>query len=74
MEVDKQNDSDQFSDNEIYDNLGNKDFDLFKLTEEERTEHANVINDDDSESGDELDDEILQSVSLFQSVPANTCR
>ena len=52
------NDSDQFSDNDVYDNLGENDFDLFELTEEERAELANVFKDD-SESGDELDDENL---------------
>ena len=52
------NDSDQFSDNDVYDNLGENDFDLFELTEEERAELANAFKDD-SESGDELDDENL---------------
>ena len=41
-----------------YDNLGENDFDLFELTEEERAELANAFKDD-SESGDELDDENL---------------
>ena len=42
----------------VYDNLGENDFDLFELTEEERAELANAFKDD-SESGDELDDENL---------------
>jgi len=42
----------------FYDNLGENDFDLFELTEEERAELANAFKDD-SESGDELDDENL---------------
>ena len=58
MEVDEYNDSDQFSDNDVYDNLGENDFDLFELTEEERAELANAFKDD-SESGDELDNENL---------------
>ena len=36
----------QFSDDEIYEYLVYKDFDLFELTEEEREELAKVINDD----------------------------
>ena len=36
MVVDEYNDSDQFSDNDVYDNLGENYFDLFELTEEER--------------------------------------
>ena len=47
-----------FSDDDVYDNLGENDFDLFELTEEERAELANAFKDD-SESGDELDDENL---------------
>ena len=43
---------------DVYDNLGEHDFDLFELTQEERAELANAFNDD-SESGDELDDENL---------------
>ena len=59
MAADEYNrDSDQFSDNDVYDNLGEFDFDLFELTEEERAELANAFKDD-SESGDELDDENL---------------
>ena len=58
MEADEYNDSDQFSDDDIYDNLGENDFDLLELTEEERAELADAFNDD-SESGDELDDENL---------------
>ena len=58
MEADDNNDSDQFSDDDVYNNLDENDFDLFELTEEERAELANVLNDDD-ESGDELDDENL---------------
>ena len=38
--------------------MGENDFDLFELTEEERAELANAFKDD-SESGDELDDENL---------------
>ena len=58
MVADEYNDSDQFSDNDVYDNLGENDFDLFELTEEERAELTNAFKDD-SESGDELDDENL---------------
>ena len=36
MVVDEYNDSDQFSDSDVYDNLGENYFDLFELTEEER--------------------------------------
>ena len=54
----KYNDSDQFSDYDVYDNLGENYFDLFELIEEERAELANAFKDD-SESGDELDDENL---------------
>ena len=43
---------------DVYDNLGENDFDLFELIQEERAELANAFNDD-SESGDELDDEDL---------------
>ena len=43
---------------DVYDNLGENDFDLFELIQEERAELANAFNDD-SESGDELDDENL---------------
>ena len=42
----------QFSDDDVYDNLGENDFDLFELTEEERAELANAFKDD-SESGDD---------------------
>ena len=55
---DEYNDTDRFSDNDVYDNLGKNDFDLFELTEEERAELTNAFKDD-SESGDELDDENL---------------
>ena len=55
MAADEYNDSDRFSDDDVYDNLGENDFDLFELTEEERAELANAFKDD-SESGDELDD------------------
>ena len=58
MALEEYNDSDQFSDNDVYDNLGENDFDLFELTEEERAELANAFKDD-SESGDEVDDENL---------------
>ena len=58
MAADEYNASDQFSDDDVYDNLGKNYFDLFKLTEEERAELANAFKDD-SESGDELDDENL---------------
>ena len=51
-------DSDQFSDDDVYDNLGENDFDLYELTKEERAELANTFKDD-SESGDELDGENL---------------
>ena len=63
MEADEYNDSDQFSDTpyDVYDNLGENDFDLFELTEEERAELTNAFKDD-SESGDELDDENLPLV------------
>ena len=62
MVADEYNDSDQFSDDDVYDNLGENDFDLFELTEEERAELTNAFKDD-SESGDELDDENLPSLS-----------
>ena len=62
MAADEYNDSDQFSDDDVYDNLGENDFDLFELTEEERAELTNAFKDD-SESGDELDDENLPSLS-----------
>ena len=58
MAADEYNDSDRFSDDDVYDNLDKNDFDLFELTEEERAELANAFKDD-SESGDELDDENL---------------
>ena len=58
MVADEYNDSDQFSDDDVYDNLGENDFDLFELTKEERAELTNAFKDD-SESGDELDDENL---------------
>ena len=58
MAADEYNDSDQFSDNDVYDNLGENYFDPFELTEEERAELTNAFKDD-SESGDELDDENL---------------
>ena len=43
---------------DVYDNLGENDFDLFELIQEERAELANAFKGD-SESGDELDDENL---------------
>ena len=43
MAADEYNDSDQFSDDDVYDNLGENDFDLFELTEEERAEHLKMI-------------------------------
>ena len=46
MVADEYNDSDQFSDNDVYDNLGENDFDLFELTEEERAELTNAFKDD----------------------------
>ena len=49
MAVDEYNDSDRFSDDDVYDNLGENDFDLFELTEEEKAELANAFKD---ESGD----------------------
>ena len=58
MAADEYNDSDQFSDDDVYDNLGENDFDVFELIEEERVELTNAFKDD-SESGDELDDENL---------------
>ena len=58
MAADEYNNSDQFSDDDVYDNLSKNDFDLFELKEEERAELANAFKDD-SESGDELDDENL---------------
>ena len=58
MAADEYNDSDQFSDDDVYDNLDENDFDLFELTEEERAELTNAFKDG-SESGDELDDENL---------------
>ena len=58
MAVDEYNDSDQFSEDDVYDNMSKNDFDQFELTEEERAELANAFKDD-SESGDELDDENL---------------
>ena len=58
MEADEYNDSDRFSDDDVYDSLGENDFDLLELTEEERAELANAFNGD-RESGDELDDENL---------------
>ena len=58
MAVDEYNDRDQFSDDDVYDSVGENVFDLFELTEEERAELANAFKDD-SESGDELDDENL---------------
>ena len=51
MVADEYNDSDQFSDDDVYDNLGKNDFDLFELTEEEGAELANAFKDN-SESGD----------------------
>ena len=48
----------KFSDDDVYDSLGKNYFDLLELTEEERAELANAFNDD-SKSGDELDDENL---------------
>ena len=46
MAADEYNDSDQFSDDDVYDSLGENDFDLFELTEEEREELANAFKDD----------------------------
>ena len=53
-------DADQFSDDEIYQDIGD-DFDLLDLNEEETAELAAFVNnhDSDSDSGDELDDENL---------------
>ena len=57
-----QEDTEQFSDDEIYQDIGD-DFDLLDLNEEERAEAAAFVNnhdsDSDSDSGDELDDENL---------------
>ena len=58
MAADEYNDSDQFSEDDVYDNMSKNDFDLFELTEEERAELTNAFKDD-SASGDELDDENL---------------
>ena len=58
MAADEYNDSDQFSGDDVYDNLDENDFDLFELAEEERAELANAFKDN-SESGDKLDDENL---------------
>ena len=56
MAADEYNDSDQFSDDDVYDNLGENDFDVFETDRRgERAELANAFKDD-SESGDELDD------------------
>ena len=65
MAADEYNDSDQFSDDDVYDKLGENDFDLFELTEEERAELANAFKDD-SESGDELD---FENMPLFFTQP-----
>ena len=67
MAADEYNDSDRFSDDDVYDNLGENDFDLFELTEEKRAELANAFKDD-SESGDELDDENLPLFFLLSHV------
>ena len=75
MAADEYNDSDRFSDDDVYDNLGENDFDLFELTEEERAELANAFKDD-SESGDELDDENLPlffTQSLFEWTGGGRC-
>ena len=56
--MDDNNNSDRFSDDNVCNNLGENDFDLLELTQEERAELANVLNED-NESGDELDDENL---------------
>ena len=37
MVADEYHDSDQFSDDDVYDNLGENYFDLFELTEEEES-------------------------------------
>ena len=56
----EEEDAEQFSDDEIYQDLGD-DFDLFDLNEEERAELAAFVHthDSDSDSGEELDDENL---------------
>ena len=46
MAADEYNDSDQFSDDDVYDSLSENDFDLFELTEEKRAELANAFKDD----------------------------
>ena len=48
-------DAEQFSDDEIYQDLGD-DFDLFDLNEEERAELAAFVHthDSDSDSGEEV--------------------
>ena len=53
-----EDDTEQFSDDEIYQDIGD-DFDLLELNEEERVELAAFVNNHDSDSGDELDDENL---------------
>ena len=50
MAADEYNNSDQFSDNDVYDSLGENYFDLFELTEEERAELANAFKDDSGNS------------------------
>ena len=53
-------DAEQFSDDEIYQDIGD-DFDLLHWKEEERAELAAFVNnhDSDSDSGDELDENLL---------------
>ena len=56
----EEEDAEQFSDDKIYQDLGD-DFDLFDLHVEERAELAAFVHthDSDSDSGEELDDENL---------------
>lgn len=47
---------------EFYDNLPQNEFDLTDLNEEERRQINEFINNDDSDSGDDLDDD---NIPLF---------
>ena len=60
MEGGENSDSDQFSDDEVYNNLPDDDFDRFHLTDAEQAELAAVTFERESDdSGEELDDENL---------------
>ena len=70
MEGGQNSDSDQFSLDDSFSALTDEDFDLLKLTEEERAELdlLAVVNlEGNEESGDELDDENLP---LFHTRPS----